>query len=65
MKLEDEKIVAMCKDTAQVEIGIRHLIHKYKEKLYWQIKTHRRASRRYRGSIAECVDKNLAKYRGI
>jgi RNA polymerase sigma-70 factor (ECF subfamily) len=38
MKLEDEKIVAMCKDTAQVEIGIRHLIHKYKEKLYWQIK---------------------------
>lgn len=38
MKLEDDKIVAMCKDAAQMELGIRHLINKYKEKLYWQIK---------------------------
>ena len=38
MKLEDDKIVAMCKDAAQMELGIRYLINKYKEKLYWQIK---------------------------
>lgn len=38
MKLDDERIVEMCKSPAQLELGIRHLITKYKEKLYWQIK---------------------------
>ena len=38
MKLEDDKIVIMCKDPGQMELGIRHLIVQYKEKLYWQIK---------------------------
>lgn len=38
MKLEDEKIVAMCKNEAQSELGLRHLISQYKEKLYWQVK---------------------------
>lgn len=38
MKLEDEKIIDMCRNSTQVELGFRHLMAKYKEKLYWQIK---------------------------
>jgi len=38
MKLGDEQIIAMCKNPHQVDLGFRHLIAKYKEKIYWQIK---------------------------
>jgi RNA polymerase sigma factor (sigma-70 family) len=38
MKINDEEIVSQCKNPAQLEIGFRLLMHKYKEKLYWQVK---------------------------
>lgn len=37
-KLKDAELLSMCKNPATIELGFRHLINTYKEKLYWQIK---------------------------
>ena len=38
IKIKDDEILKLCINPNSVELGFRHLIHNYKEKLYWQIK---------------------------
>ncbi len=38
MKLKDDEILTLCKSPTTLELGLRHLISQYKDKLYWQIK---------------------------
>ena len=38
MKLKDDEILSLCKSPSSMELGLRHLISQYKDKLYWQIK---------------------------
>jgi RNA polymerase sigma-70 factor (ECF subfamily) len=37
-KISDHEILELCREAATLEVGFRHLMNKYKEKLYWQIK---------------------------
>lgn len=37
-KLKDAELLTLCKNPNSMEIGFRHLMHSYKEKLYWQIR---------------------------
>lgn len=38
VKIKESELIAMCSNPNTVELGFRHLMGQYKEKLYWQIK---------------------------
>jgi RNA polymerase sigma-70 factor (ECF subfamily) len=38
IKVSDTDIIKFCMDEKTMELGMRHLMINYKEKLYWQIK---------------------------
>ncbi len=37
-KFKDEELLIMCRDSKSLELGFRHLINQYKDKIYWQTK---------------------------